>query len=400
MGLWTDQEQRNGATYEWLHTPPRPAPGAPEPPPPAPPPRRRGRLIAAIVAAVLVVAALTTLAIVAIGGDSPKRADAVSPLAVSSSPTGRTRANEIYSRVSASVVSIQVGTSTGGATGSGFVISGDGTIVTNDHVVEDANAVQVRFDDHSRMVPATVVGTDPSSDLAVLEVDPGKVPGGLKPLTFADSSKVRVGDNAIAIGFPLGLDRTATAGIISGLGRTIQAPNNFSIDNVIQTDAPINPGNSGGPLLDERGRVIGINSQIATAGSQGNVGIGFAVPSNTIREVVPRLEKGQQIRRAYLGVTTSEPSSGPQGAVVESVTPGGPADRAGLRATDTLTGPGDIIVAVNGHAVTGPDDLGGVIGGLKPGEKATISYLRDGHRQTTQVTLAERPQNAPGTAVP
>ena len=265
-------------------------------------------------------------------------------------------------------------------------------------MVEDANSVQVRFDDHSQPVDAHVVGTDPSSDLAVLSVDPGKVPGDLHPLTFADSSKVSVGDNAIAIGFPLGLDRTATAGIISGLGRTIQAPNNFTIDNVIQTDAPINPGNSGGPLLDDRGRVIGINSQIATAGSQGNVGIGFAVPANTIRKVVPQLERGQSIRRAYLGVSTGESASGPQGALVATVTPGGPADRAGLRARDALTGyGGDVIVAVNGHKITGPDDLGGVIGALKPGDKATVTFLRNGRQQTTQVTLAERPQSAPSS---
>jgi putative serine protease PepD len=346
------------------------------------------------------VSAVVAIALVG-GDDDAKRAAGVSPLSVSTSPTGQTRWNEIYRRVSASVVSIQVGTSGGGATGSGFVISGDGTVVTNDHVVEGGNQVQVRFDDHSPPVPARVVGTDPSSDLAVLQVDPSEVPGGLKPLTFADSSKVRVGDNAIAIGFPLGLDRTATAGIISGLGRSIQAPNNFSIDNVIQTDAPINPGNSGGPLLDDRGRVIGINSQIATAGSQGNVGIGFAVPSNTIREIVPRLQKGQQIRRAYLGVSTGDPVSGQQGALIGAITAGGPADRAGLRAQDGLTGDdGDLIVAVNGREVTGPDDLGAIIGDLKPGDKATITYVRDGRRETTQVTLAERPQSVPGSSTP
>jgi putative serine protease PepD len=320
----------------------------------------------------------------------------VSPIAVSTSKTGRTRINEIYSRVSASVVSIAVKTGSGGATGSGFVISGDGTIVTNDHVVEDASQVEVRFDDHSLPVSAHVLGTDPSSDLAVLEVDPSKMPAAAKPLTLADSKNVTVGDNAIAIGFPLGLDRTATAGIISGLGRTIQAPNNFTIDNVIQTDAPINPGNSGGPLLDDRGRVIGINSQIATAGSQGNVGIGFAVPSNTIREVVPRLQKGQTIRRAYLGVSTGESLTSTQGALIGEITPGGPADHAGLRAADSLTGAGgDLIVAINGKSVTGPDDLSSVISDLKPGDKATVSYVRDGQRETTQVTLAERPQSVP-----
>jgi putative serine protease PepD len=402
MGLWTDQEKRNGASYEWLHTPTRPAPPAAAPPPPAPPPRRRGRIIALGLAAV-VAAVSAVVAVALVGGDEDaKRAPGVSPLSVSTSPTGQTRWNEIYRRVSAGVVSIQVGSSGGGATGSGFVISGDGTVLTNDHVVEGGSQVQVRFDDHSPPVPARVVGSDPSSDLAVLEVDPSEVPGDLRPLTLADSSKVRVGDNAIAIGFPLGLDRTATAGIISGLGRSIQAPNNFSIDNVIQTDAPINPGNSGGPLLDDRGRVIGINSQIATSGGgSGNVGIGFAVPSNTIREIVPRLQRGQQIRRAYLGVSSGRPASGEPGALIGSITPGGPADKAGLRAQDGLTGDkGDLIVAVNGREVTGPDDLGAIIGDLKPGEKATITYVRDGRRETTQVTLAERPQSVPGSSSP
>ncbi len=294
-------------------------------------------------------------------------------------------------------MSIQVATGGGGATGSGFVIAGDGTIVTNDHVVENANAVKVRFDDSSQPVTARVVGSDPSSDLAVLKVDPGNAPA-LHPLTLADSGKVRVGDNAIAIGFPLGLDRTATAGIVSGLGRTIQAPNNFTIDNVIQTDAPINPGNSGGPLLDDRGRVIGINSQIATAGSQGNVGIGFAVPSNTVRDVVPRIGQGQKIRRAYLGVSTTD-SAGAPGARVAQVTPGGPAEHAGLQSGSALTGTGgDVIVAIDGKAVATPDDLSGIIGALKPGDKAKVAFLRGGRRRSVQVTLADRPRSAPSAS--
>ena len=158
--------------------------------------------------------------------------------------------------------------------------------------------VVVKFGTDGRSIDGEVKGADPSSDLAVVTIDPGSAPGNAKPLQFADSRQVRVGDTAIAIGNPFGLDRTATEGIVSGIGRSITAPNGFSIDEVIQTDAPINPGNSGGPLLDETGRVIGINSQIATAGgtSQGNVGIGFAVPSNTVREVVPRLEKGDRHR--------------------------------------------------------------------------------------------------------
>ena len=392
MGLWTDTEARNGASYEWLHVPARPAPPPPAPPPPAPPKRRTKRFFAAVAAAVVAVAALTSFAVVELTG-GPAEQEAVAPLSVAKGGTAETRINQIYERVSGSVVSIQVRSGGGGATGSGFVISGGGTIVTNDHVVEDANAVQVRFDDSSRAVTARVVGTDPSTDLAVLEVDPSDAPP-LKPLTLADSKNVRVGDNAIAIGFPLGLDRTATAGIVSGLGRTIKAPNNFSIDNVIQTDAPINPGNSGGPLLDDRGRVIGVNSQIATAGSQGNVGIGFAVPSNTVREVVPRLQKGQRIRRAWLGVSTSASTTGTPGAEVGEVTPGGPASRAGLLPGSPLTGTGgDVIVAVDGKRVTDPDDLSRLIGRLKPGEKVDVEYLRGGQRRSVEVTLEDRPQS-------
>jgi putative serine protease PepD len=390
MGLWTDAEQRNGAGYEWLHSPARPAPPSPPAPPAPPRPRRRWPVYLLVALAVAALAAVATVAVTKDDGPAQGR-KAVAPLSVSSSPTGRTRINQIYSRVSASVVNVEVKTPGGAATGSGFVIAGDGTIVTNDHVVQDATQVAVRFDDHSQPVPAKVEGTDPSSDLAVITVDPGRAPA-LKPLTLADSKNVAVGDNAIAIGFPLGLDRTATAGIISGLGRTIQAPNNFTIDNVLQTDAPINPGNSGGPLLDDRGRVIGVNSQIATAGSQGNVGIGFAVPSNTIRAVVPRLEKGQHIRRAYLGVSTSDATGAVHGAAIGQITPGGPAERAGLRAPSALSGSGgDIITAINGQAVPDSDTLSAIIGKLKPGDHATVTYVRGGKRQTTSVTLAERP---------
>ena len=402
MGLWTDNDQRDAAGYEWLHVPARPAAPPPAPPPPAPPKRRSKRLLAAVAALVVAVAALTSWGAVSLLSDDGSER-AVEPLAVSTSPTGETRINEIYDRVSDSVVSIVAdgGSSRGsGATGSGFVISADGTVVTNDHVVENAGQVEVRFDDSSQGVDAEVVGTDPSSDLAVLRVDPDDAPP-LEPLTLADSDNVRVGDNAIAIGFPLGLDRTATSGIVSGLGRTIQAPNNFTIDNVIQTDAPINPGNSGGPLFDDRGRVIGVNAQIATAGSQGNVGIGFAIPSNTVREIVPRLQRGQQIRRAYLGVSTGPTLNGRAGAEIGDVTAGGPADRAGLRAGSRLLGErGDVIVAVDGEPVTDPDDLSRLIGERKPGDRATITYEREGRRLTTQVTLDERPQQLPGTSSP
>jgi putative serine protease PepD len=304
-----------------------------------------------------------------------------------------TRINQIYARVSSSVVSIQVIQSSGAGSGTGFVINADGTIVTNAHVVGDASQVKVRYDDKGDSYDAQVVGTDPSSDLAVLR--PSSSSPKRPALPLADSDQVRVGDEAIAIGYPLGLDRTATAGIISGLGREIQAPNGFQIDQVIQTDAPINPGNSGGPLLDARGRVIGINSQIATAGSQGNVGIGFAVPSNTIRKVVPQLEAGKSIRRPYLGVSTSTPLTG-AGALVRQVNSGGPAERAGLRAASDPTGrDGDRIVGIDGKAVNGPDDVSNAIENRRPGDTVALEVESGGSRRTVSVTLGERPAQVP-----
>ena len=222
----------------------------------------------------------------------------VQPLpAVSGKPIapdkGQSRAGKIYAQASPAVVSIR----TDVGSGTGFLIDSNGTLVTNAHVVGNADRVVVKFGPDGRSIDGQVKGADPSSDLAVVKIDPGSAPRNAKPLQFADSRQVQVGDTAIAIGNPFGLDRTATEGIVSGIGRSIKAPNGFSIDEVIQTDAPINPGNSGGPLLDETARVMGVNSQIATAGnSQGNVGIGFAVPSNTVREVVPAAGEGRQDR--------------------------------------------------------------------------------------------------------
>ena len=220
--------------------------------------------------------------------------------------------NEIYNRVGPGVAFIQAKSQTAGAspsaprsrgpgraTGSGFALDKRGYILTNAHVVEGATKVTVRFGKQDP-VDARIVGRDPSTDLAVLKVDPSKTK--ITPLELGDSSKVRVGDQAIAIGNPFGLENTVTTGIISALQRSIDAPNGFSIDHVIQTDASINPGNSGGPLLDGNGRVIGINAQIATGGGgSGSVGIGFAIPINTAKEVAPRLEKSGRI-----GTPTSE----------------------------------------------------------------------------------------------
>jgi putative serine protease PepD len=227
-----------------------------------------------------------------------------------------------------------------------------------------------------------VLGTDVSSDIAVLRVDPGSVDS-LRPLPLANSDRVRVGDGVVAVGNPFGLDRTATAGIVSAVGREIRAPDGFQIDHVIQTDAPINPGNSGGPLLDARGRVIGVNTQIATGGtSSGNVGIGFAVPANTVREVLPALVRGERIERPFLGVTSAPSPSG--GAEIQGVTPGGPAAGAGLQA-------GDVITGVDGSLVSDPDDLSRIVSGLEPGDEVEVEVRRDGLERTFEIELGKRP---------
>ncbi len=244
------------------------------------------------------------------------------------------------------------------------MVDSDGTIVTNAHVVGQSSTVEVEFAD-DETARANVTGVDASSDLAVLKVDTNRP---LKALQLADSSTVRPGQLAVAIGSPFGLSQTVTSGIVSGTGRHIQAPDGFQIDSVIQTDAPINPGNSGGPLLDATGKVIGVNSQIASQ-SGGNVGIGFAVPSNTVRDVIPRLERGEAIQRAYLGVSTS---AGNGGVSVASVSNGSPAAEAGLRV-------GDVIVSVAGKKVSEPDDVAAAIQDRKPGETVAIELARGRH---------------------
>jgi putative serine protease PepD len=373
--LWSGRETSE-PDHSWL-VPPRRRPAPKQPPAPEPSPGR-GRLfrVLAVLAAVLLVGGGVGAGFLL--DDGPNRKPAQTALPVSGGSLAPTRINAIYDRVSEGVVQVRAGS----GSGTGFVVDGDGTIVTNAHVVGTSEEVQVRFDQRGESVRARVSGVDASSDLAVLHVDPNASPV-LRPLALADSDKVRVGDSAIAIGYPLGLDRTATAGIISGLGREIQAPNGFSIDKVIQTDAPINPGNSGGPLLDARGRVIGVNSQIATAGSRGNVGIGFAVPSNTVREVVPKLKVGQTIRRPYIGISTA-PALGSQGARIERVEPGGPGSGAGLQR-------GDVITSVDGKAVVVPEDVTAALDGRQPGERVTVEVRRAGRRQSIDVELGTRP---------
>jgi S1-C subfamily serine protease len=295
----------------------------------------------------------------------------------------------------------------GTATGSGFVVDEDGTIVTNAHVVDGADQVTVSFEEGGEAIDAEVSGVDPDTDLAVLKIDPSEVED-LTVLPLGDSSDLEVGDPVVAIGNPFGLQRTVTTGIVSALQRQIDAPSGFSISNVIQTDASINPGNSGGPLLDAQGRVIGINSQIATGGGgQGSVGIGFAVPINTAKDLLPQLRQGKEIERAYLGVsmaTVNEDVASEanlpvdSGALVEQVEEGTPADEAGLRASeiDELSGDvsqaGDVIVSIDGEPVRSADDVVAAVAGKQPGETIELEIYRGDDKRTVSVELGERPE--------
>jgi putative serine protease PepD len=294
--------------------------------------------------------------------------------AVADTTSGGLTAEQVYDRSKGSVVFI----SAGQATGSGFVVSDDGYIVTNAHVVDGASEVTVKIGEGETRT-ARVVGADDSTDIAVLKVDPGDKQ--LAPLAFADSDAVDVGDPSFAIGNPYGLNRTLTTGVISALQRNIQAPNGFSIDGVLQTDAALNPGNSGGPLLDSRGRVIGVNSQIESS-SGANSGIGFAVPSNTVKTVVDLLVAGKEIRHAYLGVQTTDADGG--GARVASVQPGSPADDAGLRA-------GDVVRAFDGKEVSDSASLSAQVNHHQAGDRVEVLVRSGGEQRTVELELAERP---------
>jgi putative serine protease PepD len=385
--LWTDPREEEEHT-QWVA--PRPPPTAAQRPQaererePAPSGRAprpwRAAVLATLAAFVLFGAGF--LGSMLFRGDAPSSTPVALPAAPGTvAPTARSRVARV---TSPSVVLIRVQSGGSGATGTGFVVDSDGTIVTAAHVVDGGGKVQVRFEDDDATLDADVLGTDESSDLAVLRVDPSQAPH-VRPLALADSDRVRVGDPTLAIGYPLGVGRTVTAGIVSGVGRAIEAPNGFAIDKVIQTDAAINSGNSGGPLLDGAGRVIGVNSQIATpvGGGGGNVGIGFAVPSNTVREVVPRLRAGGAIRRAYLGVSTQDDPAG-AGALVKQTVLGGPADDAGVQA-------GDVISRVGSHRIGASTDVSPAIANKRPGDQVDVEVRRGGTSKTLHVTLGTRP---------
>jgi len=380
--LWTD----GYTTRTYDPPPPTKPPFAEQSPPPPEQPRGGGRWLAAIgggtISAALVAAVLLGTGLV---GDENAPATAAAPntpAVAGGSDSKGDLVRSIYAAASPSVVSVR----TQEGSGTGFLVDSDGTIVTNAHVVGENTQVQVRFEDDGELHDAQVLGVDASTDLAALKVDPSAA-SGVRPLALADSDDVQVGDSAVAIGYPLGLDRTATAGIVSGLERQIEAPNGFSIDKVIQTDAPINPGNSGGPLLNAKGEVIGVNSQIATAGgSNGSVGIGFAVPANTVKDVLPQLEQGTAPAHPYLGLSTSAAPSG--GAQVAEATADGPAAQAGITA-------GDIVTEVDGDAVQSPDDVAQAIADNKPGDRVSVTVQRGGSEQQIEVTLGTRPEQLP-----
>ena len=329
--------------------------------------------------------------------------------------------NQIYERAASGVVRVNstsnstaatgLGAQQTSALGSGFVIDKTGHIVTNYHVVEGADVVTVSFSNRDT-VKAEVVGTDPSSDIAVLRVNTAA--SALTPLPLGNSDAVEVGDPVVAIGNPFGLDRTVTAGIVSALQRLITAPNRFTIDHVIQTDAPINHGNSGGPLLSSRGQVIGVNTQIETGDTAtGNVGIGFSVPSNTVKDVVAQIIRTGRVDHAYLGISgqavtpdVADKYNLPvkAGVVIESVTNDSGADKAGLEggktqvvvAGETYVLGGDIIVSFDGAKISSIEQLRDAVAAHKPGDRVTVVIYRDAKKTSVTVTLGRQPASPQG----
>jgi S1-C subfamily serine protease len=295
------------------------------------------------------------------------------------------------------------------SSGSGFVIDKSGRIVTNYHVVQDAENVQVSFSGEDN-VDARVIGVDPSTDIAVLQIEAQA--RALVTLPLGDSDSVRVGDAVVAIGNPFGLERSVTAGIVSALQREITAPNGFAIDEVIQTDAAINHGNSGGPLLNADGQVIGVNAQIETE-TGGNVGIGFAIPINTVKEVVSQIIEEGKVEHAYMGIEMQTIDSdlteqvrlpAESGVLVSRVVPGSPADDAGLRGGsrnvvvdgESYTLGGDIITEIDGEPVESAEEVRSVVSDKEPGDELEVEVRREDSTDTLTLTLGRRPATPAG----
>ncbi|MDQ3862621.1 MAG: trypsin-like peptidase domain-containing protein [Actinomycetota bacterium] len=350
--------------------------------------------------------------------------DSVTIKEVTPKPSGRTPVSndgssvrEVYTREGRGVVSVDVAATSqaGPGGGSGFVVDKAGHIVTNQHVVDGAEEISVRFADGVRR-EAEVVGQDPSTDIAVIKVEAPRE--ALVPLTLGDSNTVGVGEPVIAIGNPLNVGISVTTGIVSGLDRPIKAPNDYTIDGALQTDAAINPGNSGGPLLDSRGAVIGVNAQIASE-SGGFEGVGFAVPINTVKSVVTQLITDGKVVHGYIGVSMFElgidelsayaglPEKALKeryglpgnGAIVSEVTPGGPAQKAGMRGGEDkqiggITVPiGDVITGIEGDPVSSSDDVIEVVNSAKPGDTLTMTVVTPGERERrVDITVGTRPE--------
>jgi putative serine protease PepD len=352
-----------------------------------------------IVAAVALVAGAAAGAgtYAAFDGNSGKTTTVVEPATRNASPAAATSTlgvNAVYERARDGVVEITTTSNRGGsdafpfpgggdqpsrAQGSGFVYDRDGHVLTNYHVIASADAISVTFADGSKY-SAKVVGSDQSSDLALLKVDAPS--SKLHPLALGDSSNLEVGDGVVAIGSPFGLEETVTTGIVSALGRNISSTNNFTITGAIQTDAAINHGNSGGPLLNMAGNVIGVNTQIESE-SGGNDGVGFAVPANTVRGVAERLVKGQKVVHPYLGVSVGD-ALARAGARLGTVRSGSPAAAAGLKA-------GDVITAFGDQKVTSAEDLTTAVAAKQAGDKVKVTFVRGGDTKTVEVTVGTRP---------
>ena len=323
--------------------------------------------------------------ILAVTGAFARDGSPTTTVVQASSSTGGLRAGALYAAASPGVVDITAeGSSSGGkATGTGFVVDRRGHIVTASHVVDGASKVTVRFAGGATRT-ATVTGKDDATDVAVLKIDPSGLT--LHPLKLASSSSLAVGAAVAAIGDPFGYARSISTGIVSGVDRTIQAPNGFTVAHAIQTDAPLNPGNSGGPILDSSGRVIGIADQIATNGSsQQSSGVGFAVPIDLVSGELGALESGKTIHHAYLGVSSSD-STTATGALVGAVAPGSPAAAAGVRT-------GDVITAVDGRPITGSGGLVAAVAGHSPGQQVALTVRRRSGTQTLNVALGTQPKS-------
>jgi S1-C subfamily serine protease len=349
----------------------------------------------------------------AAGGGSTRTVVDISSLGGHASPSARRAGltpRKIYERDAPGVVlvrarSLQAGASSldlsersgGVASAAGFVIDEEGRLLTNAHVVAGATDVSVTFGDE-RTVPARVLGKDEETDLALLGVEPEGLD--LRPLELGSSRSVQVGDPTISIGNPFGRDRTLTTAVVSAKQRRITAPSGFSVDNVIQTDGVLNPGNAGGPLLDAAGRVIGVNSQIEADGPQGKTRLGFAVPIDTAKALIPSLQAHRNVSHAYLGIAAGGPGSlvslgaGRAGVRVREVDPDGPAARAGILGDGSVAG-GDVIVSVDGEPVDSMADIDDIVSRHRPGDGLPIVLDRDGGRLTVQVLLAERPASVP-----